>query len=125
HYRQERYDAAFADLRRALECGANAAEAHFNLALVHRARGDRAAALASVEQALQAAPQHADALALREALRRARSRFRQKSPPSRPLRSGRLVPAKGPVPHGLTYTTSETLPCAPAPGLAKAHPDRV
>jgi Tfp pilus assembly protein PilF len=42
---------------------------HYNLALVKLARGDRSAAREHVEQALQHAPSHAAARALRERLR--------------------------------------------------------
>jgi serine/threonine protein kinase/Flp pilus assembly protein TadD len=68
HYEQERYDKAVADLERAVDLGGDALTVYYDLALVHAARGDRAAALAAVGEALQLDPRHADALRLRERL---------------------------------------------------------
>jgi eukaryotic-like serine/threonine-protein kinase len=61
HYEQNRFPAALADLRRALEKGAPPVLVHYNLALVHRALGNRDDALASVQQALRHDPGHAAA----------------------------------------------------------------
>ena len=58
------------DARQALRHGADPATVHYDLALVHRARQDRAAALASVEEALRHNPTYSDALRLRDDLRR-------------------------------------------------------
>jgi tetratricopeptide (TPR) repeat protein len=68
HFERGRYEDAEADLNRALAGGAEPAAAHYNLALVHLARNDRAAARASVTRALQADPRHADARQLRARL---------------------------------------------------------
>jgi tetratricopeptide (TPR) repeat protein len=46
-------DEALTDLRRALELGADPGLVHFNQAVVHNARKDRAAALASLHLALR------------------------------------------------------------------------
>jgi Flp pilus assembly protein TadD len=61
HYKAGRHARAEADLRHAAECGADPAAVHYNLALVHWARHDRQAALASVKQALAQDPAHAGA----------------------------------------------------------------
>ena len=66
HYDAGRYDDALADLRRALTDGADPVTAHYNLALVQLARGAWADARDSVNQALRLAPDHRDALQLRE-----------------------------------------------------------
>ncbi len=58
HLQERRLDRAAADLQLALSLGANPAAVHYNWALVHQARQEPAAALASIEQALQHDPQH-------------------------------------------------------------------
>jgi tetratricopeptide (TPR) repeat protein len=70
HYRQGRHEDALADLQHAREVGAGPVAVHYNSALVHLARGDRAAALASLDDVLLVAPEHPEARALRDDLRR-------------------------------------------------------
>ena len=55
-------------LERALQYGADPASAHYNLALVHLAKGERAAAQESVARALDQAPTHPQARQLRDRL---------------------------------------------------------
>jgi tetratricopeptide (TPR) repeat protein len=65
HYRAGRYPEALSDLERAKDLKASpAAAVHYNLALVHLARGDRASARASLASALGADPRHQEARAL-------------------------------------------------------------
>jgi serine/threonine protein kinase/Flp pilus assembly protein TadD len=64
HYNEKRYPAAQVDLQRASEMGADGGAVHYNLALVHLARGDRASALASVRAALQQPGEQPEARAL-------------------------------------------------------------
>jgi tetratricopeptide (TPR) repeat protein len=66
--RQNDYAAAATDLEAALRSGADPVAAHYNLALAHHGRGDRAGALANVEQALQLDPRHTGARELRDRL---------------------------------------------------------
>jgi serine/threonine protein kinase/Tfp pilus assembly protein PilF len=68
HYRQQRFAEALADLTRALRDGGDPALVHYDLALVHLARKDRAAALAEVDLALRANPRHVGAGQLRRRL---------------------------------------------------------
>jgi tetratricopeptide (TPR) repeat protein len=70
HFQAGSMDRARADLHRALDNGADAATVHYDLALVHSADNDRAAALHHVAQALHADAGHEQARHLREALRR-------------------------------------------------------
>ncbi|MGE5755700.1 MAG: hypothetical protein ACM35G_08290, partial [Planctomycetaceae bacterium] len=58
---EKRYSEAIDDFRRALEGGASPAAVHHNLALVHLARGDCAAARADLRRALAHEPAHARA----------------------------------------------------------------
>jgi tetratricopeptide (TPR) repeat protein len=69
-YNTRRYDDALADFQQALRAGADSAMSgciHYNLGLVHRARGDREAALASAESAVIRG--YAEARKLRDSLR--------------------------------------------------------
>jgi len=72
-YQSRRYDEAIADFERALAATAGGATGlgriHYNLALAHLARGDRAEAIASADQAL--AHGYDEARTLRESLNRA------------------------------------------------------
>jgi serine/threonine protein kinase/Flp pilus assembly protein TadD len=61
YYREKRYSEAIDDFRRAMEGGASPAAVHHNLALVHLARGDCAAARADLRRALGHEPAHARA----------------------------------------------------------------
>jgi len=61
---------AEADFRVALTLGADAAAVHFNLALLHQARQEPAAALISLERALEIDPGHRPACELRDRLRK-------------------------------------------------------
>jgi tetratricopeptide (TPR) repeat protein len=55
---ERRFAEAEADFRLALQLGANAAAGHYNMALLHQARHEPAAALACLEQALRHDPGH-------------------------------------------------------------------
>jgi serine/threonine protein kinase/tetratricopeptide (TPR) repeat protein len=68
HYQQRRYREALADLEQALRHGADPIATQCNLALVHLARGERAAARESVARALQIAPAHPQARQIRDRL---------------------------------------------------------
>jgi serine/threonine protein kinase/tetratricopeptide (TPR) repeat protein len=68
HLEARRAGQAIADFQLALKCGADPGSAYYYLALAHRARGDRAAALVSLRQALRHAPQHAEARQLMKKL---------------------------------------------------------
>ncbi|MDR3622669.1 MAG: serine/threonine-protein kinase [Paludisphaera borealis] len=71
-YESHRYDEAIADFNRALAATADTAalgRIHYNLALAHLARGDRAEAIASADEAL--AHGYNEARALRDGLNRA------------------------------------------------------
>src|SRR5205807_7915101 len=68
HQQQARHSAALADLREALELGADPGTVHFQLALVHRALKDRTAAIAHVRQALHTDPGRPEALNLQRLL---------------------------------------------------------
>jgi serine/threonine protein kinase/Tfp pilus assembly protein PilF len=70
HARHQRYAAALADLQRALDNGANPAVVHYERARVYLAQGDRPAALASLHDALRHDPEHKEARALQDRLRR-------------------------------------------------------
>jgi serine/threonine protein kinase/Flp pilus assembly protein TadD len=70
HFRAGRYAAALADLQGALNSGADPGLVHYNRALVHLAGGTRSAALDSLDRALQHDPQHKQARALADSLRR-------------------------------------------------------
>jgi serine/threonine protein kinase/tetratricopeptide (TPR) repeat protein len=72
HLRENRLTEATQDLERALSRGADPAAVHYNLALVYQARHDRAAAVASVEEALRYRPDHPEARELRQRLRASR-----------------------------------------------------
>ncbi len=69
HYEQQRYDAAEDDLLKARDLGGPLAAVYFNLALVQAARQDAPAALRSLEQVLDVAPDCEEALFLRDRLR--------------------------------------------------------
>jgi Tfp pilus assembly protein PilF len=68
-YQQKRYAAARADLERARAAGAEPARAHYGLALIDLAQGDRTSALANLRQALRHDPADKEARALHERLR--------------------------------------------------------
>jgi serine/threonine protein kinase/Flp pilus assembly protein TadD len=68
HFREKRFQPALRDLEVALRHGAVPAVVHYNEALVHQALNDRTSALASLQAALQANPQHREAQLLREKL---------------------------------------------------------
>ena len=68
HLGQKRLDRAAADLRLALQLGADAATVHYDLALVHLAAGESAAARRQVELALTSNPAHSASRRLRDAL---------------------------------------------------------
>jgi tetratricopeptide (TPR) repeat protein len=70
HFRAGRYELALTDLKKALKLGSNPAEVHHDLALVYLAQGNRAAARASVLQALQDDPTYPAAGVLAERLKR-------------------------------------------------------
>ncbi len=67
-FQQRHYTEAESDFRLALELGAQPAAVHYNWALLHQARQEPAAALASVERALQADPDHRPSRELRDRL---------------------------------------------------------
>jgi tetratricopeptide (TPR) repeat protein len=69
-YRARQYAEATADLRLALDRGADPVLVHYNLALVYRAAGDPRAALASARVVLQRDPSHQGARALLTELQR-------------------------------------------------------
>jgi serine/threonine protein kinase/Flp pilus assembly protein TadD len=68
HYQTKRYDKALEDLQSAQAYGTKNAQVHYNLGLVYHAQHNDSAARASVQQALQADPNHKDALALQKQL---------------------------------------------------------
>jgi tetratricopeptide (TPR) repeat protein len=68
HLRENHLADAADDLTRALSLGADAALAHYNLALVCKARRDQSAALTHVEEVLRRQPDHSEARALRQRL---------------------------------------------------------
>jgi hypothetical protein len=72
HSQEGRYAEAATDLRRALDCGADPALVHYNLALVSLARKDRSAARASLRSALLHNPFYKDAQDLLHRLRHRR-----------------------------------------------------
>jgi len=69
-FEQKQYELAIDDLNYALALGADPAVVHYNLAVVYHVQNDRRRALANVEQALQANPQHRAARELRERLKK-------------------------------------------------------
>jgi tetratricopeptide (TPR) repeat protein len=69
HARAGRHPLALADFAAALKAGADAAETHYQTALVHWDRKDRKAALDSVQQSLRQRPHFAQAQALAEMLK--------------------------------------------------------
>jgi tetratricopeptide (TPR) repeat protein len=69
---------AEADFRLALTLGADAAGVHYNWALLHQARQEPAAALASLERVLEIDPGHRPACELRDQLRKQSSPASQK-----------------------------------------------
>jgi tetratricopeptide (TPR) repeat protein len=71
HYDLGRHDAALTDLNLALKLGADPVKAHHNLALVHLARRNLAAARASLARALEADPGYPDAKKLRAQIEQA------------------------------------------------------
>jgi Flp pilus assembly protein TadD len=68
HYQAGKYQTALDDMTRALADGANPAAAHYNLALVHQKRGDRAKARTHVDEALRNEPEHEGARSLKRDL---------------------------------------------------------
>jgi serine/threonine protein kinase/tetratricopeptide (TPR) repeat protein len=70
YYRQEHYLKSAADLRRALELGANPATVYYNLALIRLAQSDQRGASECLNEALRHDPYHRDALQLRQTLDR-------------------------------------------------------
>jgi serine/threonine protein kinase/tetratricopeptide (TPR) repeat protein len=68
--RSKRYAEALADLRSALDGGANPVAVHFNLALVYLALEDQDKALSHLERVLHLEPGHGDAKKLRDGIRR-------------------------------------------------------
>jgi serine/threonine protein kinase/Flp pilus assembly protein TadD len=72
HLEGKRFEEAAADFQRALEGGLAPGLAHYHLALAHRGRGDRSAALASLHIAVQHHPHPAEAGALLHQLERQR-----------------------------------------------------
>lgn len=70
YLQEKRHGLALEDLRHALACGADPATIYYNESLVHLARHDRPAALASLEQALSLTPCPRGARVLFERLRR-------------------------------------------------------
>jgi eukaryotic-like serine/threonine-protein kinase len=69
HYREGRFAQAEGDFQRALGAGADPAAVHYNLDLVHQARGDRDAARSGPDAAPRHDPDHHDALDLQQRLR--------------------------------------------------------
>jgi hypothetical protein len=96
HYRAQRYAAALADLLRARELGADPAVVSLDLALVHLARGEQAAALDNLSRSLSHNPHQPDARQLHDSLR------------------GR-GPRRGPTPSQSSRTAAAD-ESAPAPG---------
>jgi serine/threonine protein kinase/Flp pilus assembly protein TadD len=72
HFEAKRFPEAERDLRRALECGANPATVHYDLAMVQLATHDQTAAIASLENALRYEPNHEPALGLLKKLHSAK-----------------------------------------------------
>jgi tetratricopeptide (TPR) repeat protein len=72
HYQEKRYPQAAANLELALKLGIDPAVGSYNLALIHLAQGDGAAALESLQEAVRHNPGHKEARELRERLERAR-----------------------------------------------------
>jgi serine/threonine protein kinase/Flp pilus assembly protein TadD len=70
HLEACRYPEAAADFQQALHAGANPSAAHYNLALVHWNQGDRSQARVHAQRALEHQPEHQEARALAERLRR-------------------------------------------------------
>jgi eukaryotic-like serine/threonine-protein kinase len=74
HYQAKQYGQALADLEQALADGADPALINYDLALVHLAQADPAAALTCVERALRQNRHHPEAARLRDQLKREASR---------------------------------------------------
>jgi serine/threonine protein kinase/tetratricopeptide (TPR) repeat protein len=72
HYQEKRYPHSVNDLQQALKLGIDPTAVHYDLALVYLAQGDRAAALQSLQAALEHNPRHKEARALQERLQRMR-----------------------------------------------------
>ena len=70
HYKEGRYPEARSDLEAALRWGAEPAAVYYNLALVHIALQDPAAARQDLKQTLSHNPAHAQALSLQAKLDR-------------------------------------------------------
>jgi tetratricopeptide (TPR) repeat protein len=68
HYQAKHYDEALHDLEQALQTGADPATVHYNLALVHQARGERDKAVSCLDRVLAQSPTHPKAAALRQQL---------------------------------------------------------
>jgi serine/threonine protein kinase/Flp pilus assembly protein TadD len=68
HYQANRFHDAATDLAYALEHGADPASVYCNLALVHSAQGDRAAALVALQRSLEHDPSRQDARTLQDRL---------------------------------------------------------
>jgi tetratricopeptide (TPR) repeat protein len=68
HHEAQRYALARTDLERARALGVDPATVHYNLALVYLAKANRAAAAASVREALEYNPDHREARQLQEQL---------------------------------------------------------
>jgi tetratricopeptide (TPR) repeat protein len=71
YLQQQQFPEAAADFRLALTLGANPAAVHYNLALLHQARDEPAAAIDALDRALQYDPFHRSSRELRERLRKA------------------------------------------------------
>ena len=72
HFKEKHLGDAEADLKLALQLGASAATVYYDLAVVQAARQDIAAALLSLDEVLTRAPDHREAKALRDHLRKKR-----------------------------------------------------
>jgi serine/threonine protein kinase len=72
HFKEKRFAEAEADLRHALQLGAPAVTAYYDLAVVQAARQDIAGALQSLDEVLTRAPEQLEASKLRDHLRKKR-----------------------------------------------------
>jgi serine/threonine protein kinase/Flp pilus assembly protein TadD len=70
HFEADRLDEAQADLQRALALGADPATVHYDLAMVQVKANDLAGARSSLQKALEQAPNHPQARALLESIKR-------------------------------------------------------
>ena len=86
HYREGRYAEAEGDFQRARGTGADPAAVHYNLDLVHQARGDRDAARSGRDAAPRHDPDHQGALDLPRRLWLRRGTRRAPAPPEAPAR---------------------------------------